>query len=168
MSGNDAKRSSLVVLAFATPHGADDVVSAIDRMKRQEVIHLDDAAIVVRDGDGRPRIKQATNLVGVGAVGGAFWGLVIGLLFMAPWLGAAVGAAAGSIGGSVADIGVDDDFIRRVGDHLSPGTSALFLLVSRADLDTVARELSHFEFEVLKTDLPPDKDAELRAIFQAD
>ena len=157
--------SSLVVLTFATTHGAEDVVSAIGRLKRKKVVHLDDAAIVTRDGSGKPKIKQATHLVGVGALGGAFWGLVIGLLFMAPWLGAAVGAAAGSLAGSVADIGVDDDFIRDVGERLRPGTSALFLLVSEADLDTLAHELSHFEFEIASTDLPPDKEAELRAIF---
>ena len=160
--------SSLVVLTFSTPHGAEDVVSAIDRMKRKKVIHLEDAAIVIRDGEGRPKIKQATNLVGVGALGGAFWGLIIGLLFMAPWLGAAVGAAAGSIGGSMADIGVDDDFIKEVGERLSPGTSALFLLSSEADLDTLAHELGHFEFEITETNLSPEKEAELRAIFSED
>jgi uncharacterized membrane protein len=163
-----APGSSLVVLTFKTLHGADDVVSAIHRMSRQDVIHLDDAAIVVRDGDGRPKIKQAANLVGVGALGGAFWGLIIGLLFMAPWLGVAVGAAAGSIGGSMADIGVDDDFIREVGDRLRPGTSALFLLSGRADLEKLAHELSHFDFEIAQTNLPADKEAELRAIFEED
>jgi uncharacterized membrane protein len=57
-------------------------------MQRQNLITLHDAAVVVRSQDGKVKVRQAVNLVGAGALGGAFWGMLIGLLFLAPWLGA--------------------------------------------------------------------------------
>jgi uncharacterized membrane protein len=63
------------------------------------------------------------------ASGGAFWGLLIGMLFFVPLLGAAIGAASGALGGAMSDIGIDDNFIREVGNTVQPGEVALFLLM---------------------------------------
>lgn len=37
------------------------------------------------------------NLTAAGALGGGFWGTLVGLLFLNPLLGAAVGAASGRL-----------------------------------------------------------------------
>jgi uncharacterized membrane protein len=44
-------------------------------MQKEHIIGLDDAAVAVRDKEGKVKIKQVTSLAGAGAVGGAFWGL---------------------------------------------------------------------------------------------
>jgi len=41
-------------------------------------------------------------------LGGAFWGMLIGLLFFIPWLGLAIGAIPGAVAGGLTDTGVDD------------------------------------------------------------
>ena len=69
--------STLVVLAFQTESGAQDVLTVINDLQRQHLITLEDAATVVRGQDGKPKVKQATSLVGEGAWGGAFWGHVV-------------------------------------------------------------------------------------------
>ena len=130
-----------------------------------EVKQPKDAAWVKRDEDGKPKVKQAVNLVGKGALGGAFWGMLIGLLFLAPWLGAAIGAASGALGGKVADFGIDDDFIKTVGNRIQPGTSALFLLTRDAVVDKVVDALKGYDFEIIHTNLPTEQEAELRAAF---
>jgi uncharacterized membrane protein len=48
----------------------------IYQLQNEELIALDDAAVVVRKQDGKIKLKQATHLVGAGAVGGAFWGML--------------------------------------------------------------------------------------------
>ena len=117
---------------------------------------------------GKPKVKQAVNLVGKGALGGAFWGMLIGFLFMVPWLGAAFGAATGALGGKAQDFGIDDDFIKTVGSRILPGTSALFLLTHDAVLDKVADALRAYDFEIIHTNLPAEQEAALRDAFSDD
>jgi uncharacterized membrane protein len=48
------------------------------------------------------------NIIAVGAVGGTFWGALIGLIFLMPLTGAAIGAASGVIGGALSDVALND------------------------------------------------------------
>ena len=70
--------------------------------------------------------------------------------------------------GSITDIGVDDDFIKQVGNTIEPGHSALFLLVRKATQDKLAEELQKFHATVLQTSLSAEDDAKLRELFAAD
>ena len=90
--------SELVVVAFDNATEADALMDKLAKLEKQHLVSLDDAAVVVRKADGKVKVKQAQSLVGAGAVGGAFWGMLIGLLFLAPWLGMAIGALSGALG----------------------------------------------------------------------
>jgi len=157
--------SDLFVFAFDTLNGAQEMADEVKSLQKQQLITLEDAAIVTRKDDGKPKVKQANSLVGAGALGGAFWGLLIGLLFFAPWLGLAAGAIGGAIGGKFTDIGIDDKFIKEVGETIQPGGSALFLLVVKATEDKVLDALSKFDATVLRTSLSEEDDAKLKAAF---
>lgn len=160
--------SDLVVLAFKTMDGAADFRDTLYELQKQELITLEDAAVVVRKENGKTKVKQARSLVGAGALGGAFWGMLIGLLFFAPWLGMAVGTITGALSGKFSDIGIDDDFIEEVGDTIEPGHSALFLLVHDARLERLEQELEGTEAEVLHTNLTPEQEANLKETFSGD
>jgi uncharacterized membrane protein len=160
--------SDLIVLAFDSETGAEQMRDTLKRLQKQQIVELDDAAVVVRKQDGKVKVKQAVSLVGQGALGGAFWGMLIGIIFWMPWLGLAFGALGGAIGGKFTDIGVDDDFIKQVGNTIEPGHSALFLLVRKATQDKLAEELQKFHATVLQTSLSAEDDAKLRELFAAD
>jgi uncharacterized membrane protein len=96
---------------------------------------------------------------------GAFWGMLFGLLFFIPLLGMAMGAAAGALGGSMADIGIDDSFIKRVRDSITPGTSAVFLMTTDAVRDRVIEALRGFDAELIQTNLSQEEEAKLREVF---
>lgn len=158
--------SDMVVLAFDTPDGAERMLSEVDRMQKQMILTLDDAAIVNRKPDGKAKVTQARNLVGAGAFGGAFWGMLIGLLFFMPWLGLAVGAISGALSAKFSDIGIDDRFIKEVGEAIKPGTSALFLMVRQATPDKVIEELRGYSgVTVLRTSLSNEAEEKLREAF---
>jgi uncharacterized membrane protein len=159
--------SELFVLAFDTETGASEMLDTIGRLQKEELITLEDAAVVVRPQKGKPKVKQAQSLVGAGALGGAFWGMLIGLLFFAPWLGLVAGAVGGAIGGKLTDIGIDDKFIKEVGETIEPGHSALFLLVVKATRDKVLPELAKYNATILQTSLSEEDDAKLREAFGA-
>lgn len=158
----------LIVFAFDNEQNAFDVRDTLVRLQKQHLIVLEDAAVVVRKQDGKVKVKQAVSLVGEGALGGAFWGMLIGLLFWAPWLGLVIGAAAGALGGALSDVGVDDNFIKEVGNTIEPGHSALFLLVRDATPDKVLHEIKSFNPTVLRTSLSTEDEEKLKAAFGAE
>ncbi|MFC4360318.1 DUF1269 domain-containing protein [Halobium salinum] len=157
--------SSLVVLAFDTVDGATDVRDRLYELQKQELITLEDAAVVVRNEDGKVKVNQAHSLVGAGALGGAFWGMLIGLLFWVPWLGMAIGSVTGVISGKFTDIGVDDDFIKSVSESIDPGNSAIFLLIRDVQKDRVLEEIEGHAPTVLRTNLSPEQEQNLREAF---
>jgi uncharacterized membrane protein len=160
--------SELVVLGFKTETGAQEMSEVMGRLQKQQLITLEDAAVVVRKQDGKPKVKQAVSLVGAGAMGGAFWGMLIGLLFFAPWLGLAIGAVSGAIGGKMSDYGIDDDFIKEVSETIEPGHSALFLLVKDVTPDKVLDEITKYDATVMRTSLSNEDEAKLRSAFGAE
>ena len=159
--------TELIVLAFPSEGGAKEALAVLSHLQKQELIKLSDAATVVRKADGKVKVKQAVDLVGAGALGGAFWGMLIGLIFLVPWLGLAIGAISGAIAGRFSDIGIDDKFIREVGTTIEPGHSALFLLVERMTEDRVLPELQKFYPTVLRTNLSAEDEEKLKAAFGA-
>lgn len=157
--------SDLIVLAFKNETDAFGMRDDLIGLQKQEVITLQDAAVVVRHGDGKPKVKQATSLVGAGALGGAFWGMLIGLLFFAPWLGLAIGAVTGAIAGKFSDTGIDDNFIKEVSNTIEPGHSALFLLVSKVTMDKVQPTLEKYNATVIQTSLTDEQEANFKDLF---
>jgi uncharacterized membrane protein len=158
--------ATLTVWKFDTPDGADQVSGTLEGLARQGLIRINDAATVSWEaGDKKPRTRQMGGLAGVGALGGAFWGLLFGLIFFIPLIGAAVGAAAGAFAASLADVGIDDGFIKRVREEITPGTSALFLLSSDAALDRVRAAFATQSPKLMYTDLDDEQERALREVF---
>lgn len=155
--------SSLIAVGFKDEFTADQVVLELRQLQREHLVDLEDAAIVVRNKEGKVKIKQTQELTTAGALSGGFWGLLLGFIFLNPLLGWAVGALAGAVSGALTDIGIDDNFIKDIGSTIEPGTSAIFVLVRRATPDKVLADLSKFEGKVLKTSLSTEDEAKLQA-----
>lgn len=158
--------TALTVLKFPTAEGAGAMLSRLQDLQRQQVIQVQDAAIVTwPSGAKKPKTKQLSDFTGSGALGGAFWGLLFGLLFFIPIFGMAVGAAMGAIAGHFARYGIDEDFIKQVRDQITPGTSALFLLTSGVVMDRVVPSIKDMQFEIISTNLSTEQETELREAF---
>lgn len=157
--------SDLIVVAYDNESKAEEVRATLAKLQVEHLIELEDAAVVVKDEKGKIHLKQAVNLTGAGAASGGFWGLLIGTLFFMPIVGAAVGAASGALAGALSDIGVDDNFMRELGETLKPESSALFLLVRKVTPDKVLAEVAKYGGTVLKTSLSKDEEAQLQAVL---
>lgn len=154
--------STLVVIAFDDEYKANEVLIQLLKLQREHLIDLEDAAVVVRTRDGKVKINQTQDLTLQGALSGGFWGLLIGLLFFNPLLGWAAGLVAGAISGKFTDIGIDDNFIKELGQTISPGSSAIFTLVRQATPDKVLEEIAPFGGKVLRTSLSKQDEAKLQ------
>jgi uncharacterized membrane protein len=158
--------STLSVLKFPTADGAQQMESSLLALQKQNLIIVQDAAIVTwPQGTKRPKTKQLHSMGGAGALQGAFWGMLFGLIFFVPFFGLAIGAAMGGLAGKFSDYGIDDNFIEQTRAKVTEGTSALFLLTTGVVLDKIVEAVEGQTFEILSTNLPKDKEAELRAAF---
>ena len=158
--------ATLTVLKFPTAGGADAMIGTMQSLQKQQLITIQDAAIVTWEtGKKKPKTRQLNNLAGVGALSGAFWGMLFGLLFFIPILGLAIGAAMGAITGSMADVGIDDNFIKEVRGQVTEGTSALFLMTSGAVQDKVRDAIKDQQFELIASNLTKEQEDKLKEAF---
>jgi len=160
--------STLVVAGFNNAADAFQMRAALAQMQTQYLIEMEDAVVVTRDEKGAVQLHQAANLTAAGAVSGAFWGTLIGLLFLNPLMGAVVGAGSGALSGKLADLGINDQFMKDLGATLTSGSSALFVLVRKSTPDKVLEGLKPFvgKARVLQTSLTKDKEDELRKFME--
>ena len=160
--------SSLVVVGFPTVNEAEEVRSQLVDIQKEQLISLEDAVVVEHDIDGKVHLRQALNLTTAGAIGGGFWGSLVGLLFLNPLLGAAVGASIGAASGSLSDLGINDGFMREVGETLPPGTAALCLLARDSTPDRLIDRLrAHAPHaKLLRTNLSHTDEERLRQLLE--
>jgi uncharacterized membrane protein len=158
--------ATLTVLKFDTADGAKNELKVIEDLSKQQMIKLQDAAIVTWvKGKKKPKTEHLTHLTRIGALSGAFWGLLFGILFFIPLFGLVVGATIGALAGSMAHMGINEDFIKSVRNKVTEGTSALFLMTSDAVEDRVVEAMKQSKFEIIATNLSKEEEAKLRAAF---
>jgi uncharacterized membrane protein len=116
--------SSLVVLKFDTPEGAEQGLALAVNLQKQHLLEIQDAALVTwPKGKKKPKTRHGEGACG-GAWYGAFWGMLLGCLFFVPLLGAAWGAALGALSAHFADYGIGNDFLDKVRSKVTEGSSA--------------------------------------------
>lgn len=155
--------STLVAVAYPDADTAERVRNELVQATKEHLIELEDAVVVEHRPDGKIKLRQATSPAGAGAAGGALWGGLIGLIFLAPLLGMAVGAASGAAAGKVSDVGVDDSFMKNLGERLPPGGAALFILGRSNAPEKVIERVKSYGGHVMQTSLDEDAEEHLRA-----
>lgn len=158
--------STLVVIGYDDRYKAEDVRLRLLRLQRAYLIDLEDAVVAVKDENGKIKLNQPVNLTAAGAVGGGFWGTLVGLIFLNPLFGMVAGTAAGAVSGALTDVGIDDTFMRELVSTMKPGSSALFVL-AKATPDKVIEELKGTGGKVLKTSLTHENEAKLQSALSA-
>jgi uncharacterized membrane protein len=155
--------ADLVAIAFPTEEKAEDVRHKLLDLQKEYLIELEDAVIAVKQPNGRVKLNQLFHPAAAGAATGSFWGLLIGLIFMMPLAGVAIGAASGALGGALADVGINDQFMKDAAESLQAGNAALFLLIRKMTTDKVLADLQGVGGTVLRTSFDHTKEEALRA-----
>lgn len=155
--------SDLVFIAFPSEQKAEEVRDRVLEMQKEYLIELADAVVAVRDDKGRIKLNQLMNTTAAGAVSGAFWGTLVGFIFLMPLVGTAIGAASGALGGKLTDVGINDQFMKDAAEALAPGNAGLFLLIRKMTTDKVLADLRGVGGTLMRTSLTDDQEQALRA-----
>ena len=135
----------MIVVSFADENMADEVLDTIKKMEDKAVVDLKSGAVVVRDASGKVTIKETSDFdAKQGAIGGAIAGGLLSLLGGSLIKGAILGAAGGAAAGKLIDLGLDDDFLKEIGDNLETASSAVVALVDFDQVDQAMEELDQF------------------------
>jgi uncharacterized membrane protein len=159
----DVILSDLLVVEFPTEAKAEGVREMLLAMQKEYLIELGDAVVALKEVNGRVKLNQLLQPVAQGAVSGVFWGSLIELLFMMPLAGAAIGAASGALKGRLADLGINDDFMRQAARTLPSGNAALFLLIRKMTTDKVVAALRGVGGAVMRSSFDETNEEALRA-----
>jgi uncharacterized membrane protein len=155
--------SDLVFIAFDSEEKAEEVRTKILEMQQEYLIDIGDAVIATRNDKGRIKLNQLFHTTGAGALSGAFWGMLIGWIFLLPFVGAAVGAAGGALGGALTDVGISDNQMKQAAqDALQPGKAGLFLLIRKMTTDKVLADLKGVGGTVIRTSFDHAKENALK------
>lgn len=158
--------SDLIAIAYPDRETAERVRDTLLGLTAEHTIELEDAVVVDRDDKGKVKLHQIHRPAAMGATGGALWGGLIGLLFLAPLLGMAIGAAAGGAAGSMRDIGVNNEFMKQLGERLPNDGAALIVLVRRVTADKVLPRIAKYGGEVIQTSLDNESEERLREVLE--
>ncbi len=155
---------SLVVLGFTDEQGAFALRNLLCEMEEESIIELGDAVVATRNLQGKVRLHQSMPLVAARMAVGSLAGLMLGMIVLNPLFGVVAGAGAGALTGVFGDIGIDDAFMKKLGATLTPGSSALFVIVGKRNREQMEERLRPFagQFTVLQTTLPAENEARLR------
>ena len=125
--------STLVVIDYESEVRAEEVRLALLKMQKEYLIDLEDAVVVVRNEQGKVKLRQLYSLT-----------------------------AAGAVSGALRDVGIDDGFMKSLGETLKPGTAALCVLIRQMTPDKVVEEIQKFGGKLIKTNLCNENEAKLR------
>jgi len=146
---------SLVWAIFDTTYGAADALAALQQADRNWLIHIEEAAVVVKNKDGGVEINEPGDRGGMEGLGaGALIGGVVGLIFPpAALAAAAAGGAIGGLGSQIRDAGFEDNALRAAANELSPGQSLLIGVIWHEWVDDAVRFLNQAAYRVGWTEI---------------
>ena len=158
--------SELLVIGYETPEKAEEARSALFGMAREYLVDVGDAVVATVDRKGNIKLNQMVSMWTIGASGGAFWGILVGLLFLHPLLGVAAGAASGALVGALSDYGINDEFMKEVAGVLRPGQAALFIMARKTSSDRVLQKLGEHGGRIIRTNLDTSQEQKVRDAFE--
>jgi uncharacterized membrane protein len=165
--GGDGHQEILAVV-LDKPSRASELLLALTNLANEKKLTMHDAVIVAKDDEGKTRIVETVDVTPArGALAGSWWGMLAGLIIGGPvFFGAAIGgAAAGALYAKLVDHGLEDQWVKDMAEWISPGTSALLLLVDSGFSPDVVEEMRRFEGigRVAVTTLPAQAKADIES-----
>jgi uncharacterized membrane protein len=154
----------VIVAAFPDEQGGKMALQRLQQAKKDGLVEIKDAAVLRRGDDNKLHIAdEGDKGTGKGALIGGVAGAAVGILAGPIGWAALGGAAIGGLAGKLHDGGFDDSRLKRVGDSLKPGSSAMVAVIEERWLDDVETMLKEAGADIVTEEIAQDVAAELDA-----
>lgn len=158
--------TTFIVWKYDDPQTAGQAAKVLKEAAKEGLVHLEDHAVVSWALDApKPEVEHAHDGEHSRTGWGAFWGLLMGSLFLVPVLGAAAGAGLGKLSKATEAVGIDKAQMEKIQAEVTPGTSALFAVTDSADLDRLGERFHGLAGELIATNLTAAERGVLRDTF---
>lgn len=154
--------SNILVITFDDESQALAVLKSLKNLQHQDMLKLDDAAIIVKDKEGKVQVKNMTesNVKSGAAIGGLI-GLAVGSILF-PFAGIALGAAGGALVGKTLGNGVDKQFVKEVTEAIKPGNSAILFIVGHENAGMLVAALEPYSGTIYQSSFDSEIEEELK------
>ena len=155
----------LIVAAFQDENAAKEALNELKEAKRARLIGIQNAAVLRKDEKGKLHIKETADMGGgkgavLGGVTGAAIGLLAGPMLVVP---VAVGALVGGLAAKLHDSGFSDERLKKLGEGLTPGSSAIVAVVEHKWVAEVEEAMAEAGADLLTEALQADIAEQLEA-----
>ena len=157
--------SNLTVVVFDDQLKAEKARLKLLKLEREGFIELEDAVVVVKEQDGTARYHQMHRAAMKRGVVGSITGLIAGGILLRPLIEGVFGAVMGAASASLDDVGIEDELMKELSERFTPGCSALFTLVRKADPERVAEEFLGFGGKVLVSSVSKEEEAAIQMLL---
>jgi uncharacterized membrane protein len=155
----------VVVAAFQDEKSADAALKELKQLSKQKLIKIENAAVLRKDENGKLHIKETADMGGgkgaaLGGVAGAAVGLIAGPALIVP---VAVGALVGGLVAKARDAGFSDERLKKLGEGLTPGSSAIVAVVDHTWVETLEKQMEEAGADLMTEQLQADIASQLEA-----
>ena len=153
----------VIVAAFNSPDGASTAMADLKQGKRDGLIGILDAAVVVKDASGKLKITDAKRRSRKGLVTGGVVGGLIGLVLAPPvTVIAAGGGAIGALVGKLRSAPLKAE-MKDLGAALQPNTSAIIAIIEHTWIEKVEAALAEAGAQLVRDVIHADIAEQLEA-----
>lgn len=148
----------VIVAAFQDEKAADAALKELKQAKKEKLIGIQNAAVLRKDEKGKIHIKETADMGGgkgaaLGGAAGAAVALVAGPALIVP---VAVGALVGGLAAKAKDGGFSDERLKKIGDGMTPGSSAIIAVVEHKWVEQVRKDLEEAQADIVTEALAAD------------
>ncbi|MBG0567155.1 DUF1269 domain-containing protein [Actinoplanes aureus] len=146
--------TTFTVWKFDDPNRAEQMSKILKDAAADGLVHIIDHAVVTwPEGTDKPQTHHEHERAWRGTGWGAFWGIVIGGLFLVPVVGGVVGAGIGALAKATQGTGIDREQLEKIRLEVTEGTSALFLVTEQGNLDRLGERFHGLHSKLIATNL---------------
>ncbi len=155
----------MLIAAFNEEKAADEALQELKEAKWAGLIGIQNAAVIRRDEKNKLHIKETGDWGGgKGAVAGGAIGAAAGILLgPGALVTGAVGALIGGLAAKLRDSGFSDERLKKVGEGLKPGTSAIIAIVEHKWVAELEKQMAEADADVFTEEIAADVSAQLDA-----